>query len=57
MSGEILCLSDSKGVKCIDCGLCDGANRSAASIAIDVHGSRSSRFDASLGHAQMIARG
>lgn len=57
MSGEILCLSDSKGIKCIDCGLCDGANRSAASIAIDVHGSRSSRFDASLGHAQTIARG
>jgi hypothetical protein len=56
MSGEILCLSDSKGIKCIDCGLCDGANRSAASIAIDVHGSRSSRFDASLGHAQLIAR-
>ena len=57
MSGELLCLSESKGVKCIDCGLCDGANREAPSIVIDVHGSRSSRFDASLGGAQLIARG
>jgi len=57
MAGEILCLSESKGAKCIDCGLCDGASRDASSIAIDVHGSRSNRFDAALGRAQMIARG
>ena len=56
MQGELLCLSESKGAKCIDCGLCDGASREAPSIAIDVHGSRSSRFDAALGNAQLIAR-
>jgi hypothetical protein len=56
LRGELECLSDTKGAKCIDCGLCDGANRDAPSIVINVHGSRSGRFNASLGGAQLIAR-
>ena len=41
MDGEIECLSDSKGISCLDCGLCNGVKQN---IAITVHGSRSSRF-------------
>ena len=57
LAAELECLSESKGVKCIDCGLCDGASNKAPSIVINVHGSRSNRFNASLGGAQLIARG
>ena len=39
--GEIECLSDSKGISCLDCGLCNGMKQN---IAITVHGSRSSSF-------------
>jgi hypothetical protein len=42
---EIECLSDSKGIQCIDCGLCDGSTKN---IAITVHGSRSSNFKSNL---------
>ena len=42
---EIECLSDSKGIKCIDCMLCDGTSKN---IAITVHGSRSNRFKSNL---------
>ena len=41
MDGEIECLSDSKGISCLDCGLCNGIKQN---IAITVHGSRSSSF-------------
>ena len=41
MNDEIECLSDSKGISCLDCGLCNGAKKN---IAITVHGSRSSSF-------------
>ena len=41
LANEIECLSDSKGIKCIDCGLCDGLKQN---IAIVVHGARSPRF-------------
>ena len=41
MDGEIECLSDSKGISCLDCGLCNGIKQN---IAITVHGSRSSNF-------------
>ena len=56
-SAEIECLADSKGMQCIDCGLCNGASDTAPNIVINVHGSRSNRFNASLGGAQLIARG
>jgi hypothetical protein len=36
--GEILCLSESRGIECTKCGLCNGAS-SAKSIYIPVHGS------------------
>jgi hypothetical protein len=52
--GEIECLSDSKGMQCLDCGLCDGKREgSAVSIAITVHGAGASKFNT----ANVIARG
>ena len=57
LKGELTCKSDTEGTKCIDCGLCNGADSKAPSIVIDVHGSRSNRFTAALGGAQLIARG
>ena len=42
---EIECLSDSKGIQCIDCMLCDGTSKN---IAITIHGSRSNRFKSNL---------
>lgn len=44
---EIECLSDSKGMQCLDCGLCDGNKRTNKSIVIAVHGSRASHFKTS----------
>ena len=41
---EILCPSDSKGVTCFDCQLCQGASKRAKNIAILVHGARKKRF-------------
>ena len=57
LRGELECKADSEGLKCIDCGLCDGADNKAPSIVINVHGSRARRFTESLGAAQLIARG
>ena len=42
---EIECLSDSKGIQCIDCGLCDGKSKN---IAIVVHGQRKNNFKSNL---------
>ena len=44
---EIECLSDSKGLTCLDCGLCDGNKRTNKSIVIAVHGTRASNFKTS----------
>ena len=41
MPGEIECLSDTKGMSCLECGLCDGVTKN---VMIRVHGSRASRF-------------
>ena len=57
LPGEIECLSDAKGIKCIDCGLCNGRDNTAPNIVINVHGSRSINFERALGGAQLIARG
>jgi len=40
--GEIECPADSRGVQCIDCGLCDGSRvgDKRKSIAIKAHGAR-----------------
>jgi hypothetical protein len=45
LEDEIECLSDSKGLSCMACGLCDGSKQN---IAIVVHGSRSNRFKSKL---------
>ena len=42
-SDSIECLSDSKGISCLDCGLCNGKS-DAPSIYIRVHGTRKSNF-------------
>jgi hypothetical protein len=42
---ELECLSDSKGINCTDCGLCDGQTKN---IAIAVHGSRKNNFKSNL---------
>lgn len=42
---EIECLSDSKGINCADCLLCDGTTKN---IAITIHGSRAGNFKTSL---------
>lgn len=39
LENEIECLSDTKGIQCKDCGLCDGAG-TAPSIYINAHGSK-----------------
>jgi hypothetical protein len=44
MTNEIECLSDTKGIKCIDCGLCDGIGKNKTSIVIDIHGSRKKSY-------------
>lgn len=41
---EVECLSDSKGIQCIDCGLCDGNKKN---VAITIHGARQARFKTS----------
>jgi hypothetical protein len=42
---EIECLSESEGLQCDACGLCNGQQQS---IAIKVHGSRASKFKSKL---------
>ena len=45
MDNEIECLSDSQGLTCLQCGLCDGKKQS---VAITVHGTRAANFSTSL---------
>lgn len=40
---SIECLSDSKGISCLDCGLCNGKS-DAPSVHIRVHGTRKGNF-------------
>ena len=47
MDNEIECLSDAKGLSCLDCGLCDGNKRKASSVVIAVHGAKASSFKTS----------
>ncbi len=41
LEGEIECLSDTHGISCVDCGLCNGKQ---ANIVINVHGNLNKRF-------------
>ena len=43
-AGEIVCLSDSKGITCEQCRLCAGTSKPARSIAIDAHGTGKVHF-------------
>ncbi len=43
-SGEIPCVNESKGVQCVDCGLCSGTATKAKSVCITVHGTGASNF-------------
>ena len=49
---EIECLSDSQGINCIDCMLCDGLKKN---IALAVHGARKSNFKTALIPTTQIA--
>lgn len=40
---EVVCLSESKGMSCADCLLCDGGTK-GQSVVIPVHGSRAAKF-------------
>ncbi|XAO54317.1 hypothetical protein [Yersinia phage vB_YenM_P778] len=42
LDGEIVCLADTMGISCIECGLCNGQQ---ANITINVHGRSKNRFD------------
>jgi hypothetical protein len=42
---EIECLSDSQGIQCIECGICNGQTKN---VAITVHGSRKNNFRTAL---------
>lgn len=44
IKGEILCLSESKGINCLVCGICKG-KEAPINIVINVHGMRKRRFD------------
>jgi hypothetical protein len=55
LPGEIECLADSKGLSCLECGLCSGADDSAPSVAITIHGSLVTRYVSKYGNAQLIA--
>lgn len=44
LDNEIECLSDSQGLQCLDCQLCDGNKRNNDNIVIAVHGIRQKKF-------------
>ena len=47
LENEVECFSESKGLSCLDCMLCDGAGN-RPNIAITVHGSRKNNFKTQL---------
>ena len=47
--GEVQCYADSEGITCMECMICDGVGGQwPASVVIEVHGSRSSKFKTAL---------
>jgi hypothetical protein len=44
LAGEVECLSDSKGLKCSDCLVCDGGDK-GKSIYITAHGAKANKFN------------
>ena len=54
LENEIECLSDSKGLNCIDCGLCDSATAEQVSIAVTIHGAKAGRYVKKYAAANII---
>ena len=50
--GEVECLADSKGIQCVDCGLCNGIQ---GNVAITVHGTRAKNFKSNLIQMKEVA--
>lgn len=42
---EIICPNTTKGIQCIDCGLCKGTSSKGKSIVIEVHGAKKKKFE------------
>ena len=42
---EIICPNTTKGISCLDCGLCNGNESGAKNILIEIHGSWKKRFN------------
>lgn len=51
LKGEIECPADSRGMTCMECGLCAGQGQAGPSIAINVHGSLAGRYLKKYGKA------
>ena len=50
--GEVECLADSKGIQCVDCGLCNGIQ---GNVAITIHGTRAKNFKSNLIQMKEVA--
>lgn len=46
MKNEIVCPNYTKGINCLDCGLCNGTTIKAKNIVIPVHGTKKKKFAA-----------
>lgn len=54
LPNEIECLADTKGMNCLDCGLCSGDRANGPSIAINVHGSFTKRYTSKYGRINAV---
>jgi len=45
LSSEIVCPNYTKGISCLDCGLCNGTKSKAKNIVIMVHGTKVKKFE------------
>jgi hypothetical protein len=57
LENEIECLSDSKGISCKRCGLCDSAKSDNVNVYINVHGKMATRYEKKYGNVNIIAIG
>lgn len=48
MDNEIMCPNTTRGIKCTDCRLCNGASTTAKNIVIEAHGRKKSNFQNEL---------
>ncbi|WP_148312779.1 hypothetical protein [Marinobacter similis] len=54
-ANEVLCLSETTGISCLACGLCNGAKGDGPSVAINVHGTYAKRYVSKYGRINAIA--